>query len=561
MSNTLVETAQKLSFKWEAQRILILDKDDQFRFLARTIFQRHRTNEVLSTSSMAEAVLHLMASPVNACLVGVAENEPAGIEFLRWLRDPKASPCPKVPVAALTDSKNPAFIAKICRFGIEGLLRKPVSQESLTRRISGIILEPKRMVVAPGYLGPDRRDESNGVASFGGPERRRPSEPILAEPPPNPPSAPSGKVVLTKTAVPSPKPPQQPRPQAPPLMAPAVPAPPPVAAPQPVSKPAPPPVAAPAPVPKPAAAPAPRPIAPPQPLAAAVATPSVAPPPPKPAPPPVARPAPAVTALKPVGGGTKLELDEPPAPPRPVATKLDLGDMPAPLPAIKLTPLAPPPTQAPRPAPPSLSPAAVLAVSTVSAAPPAPPKPKANPAKLTFDLAGILDAHRNWVLSRGVEGGRATLSRQNMSGCDLSGAILTQADLTYCRLTGAECSEARLDGADLRYADLAGADLTEAVLGASRLRHVNLEGATLKGANLRGADLSGADLRGADLEGAQLQGATMLDTLIHDTDLSTADGLTQAQINKTRRNVSSKLPPGLRLNLPETEQPAPPSSP
>ncbi|TAN50536.1 MAG: response regulator transcription factor, partial [Rhodospirillales bacterium] len=134
MLNPLPELAQKLSFKWEAQRILILDKDDQFRFLARTIFQRQRTNEVLSTASMAEAVLHLMASPVNACLVGVAENEPGGIEFLRWLRDRKASPCPDVPVAALTESKNPAFIQKVCRFGIEGLLRKPVSQESLTRR-------------------------------------------------------------------------------------------------------------------------------------------------------------------------------------------------------------------------------------------------------------------------------------------------------------------------------------------------------------------------------------------------------------------------------------------
>lgn len=536
MSNPSDQLAQKPSFKWEAQRILILDKDDQFRFMARTMFQRQRTNEVLSTASMAEAVLHLMASPVNACLVGVAENEPAGIEFLRWLRDRKASPCPDVPVTALTESKDPAFIHKICRFGIEGLLRKPVSQEGLTRRVSQMILEPKRMVIAPGYLGPDRRNGESGEA-FSGQDRRRPSEPVFtddrpksivvqtaAKPPP--PKAEAAKPMPNAVAAaPSPPPAPPPRPtapQAPPLTVasrPAAPPPPVPAVAKPVAPPPPPatkPVAPPVPMAVPAQ-PA-RPVAPPPAVAARPATPA----------------APAAPVYKPSASSAKLELGElAPTPTAQAGTKLAMDAAPATLkPTIVVVPSPPAP------------PASVS---------PMPEKPKVKPAKLTFDLNGVLDGHRNWVLSRGTEGGRATLSRQNMTGVDLSGAILTQADLTYCRLTGAECSEAKLDGADLRYAEMAGADLTEAVLGASRLRHVNLAGAKLKGANLRGADLSGADLRGADLEGAQMHGATLLDTLISDSDLSAAEGLTQAQINKTKRNLKTKLPPGLRLNLGEEE--------
>ncbi|MDK9722132.1 MAG: pentapeptide repeat-containing protein [Rhodospirillales bacterium] len=527
MSNPSDQLAQKPSFKWEAQRILILDKDDQFRFMARTMFQRQRTNEVLSTASMAEAVLHLMASPVNACLVGVAENEPAGIEFLRWLRDKKASPCPDVPVTALTESKDPAFIHKICRFGIEGLLRKPVSQEGLTRRVSQMILEPKRMVIAPGYLGPDRRNGENGEA-FSGQDRRRPSEPVFTGDRPKP------AVVLTAA---KPQPPKALPPSPPPLTVASSRPPLTVAS----SRPPPPPVAAkPATPPPTAVQPALPPIAakplppPPVPMAAPAQPASPGTPPAAVAARPATPASPVAPVYKPSANGAKLDLGEPaPTPTAQAGTKLAMDAAPAtPRPAVVAAPSAAAPPQA---APVSVS--------------PSPEKPKAKPAKLTFDLNGVLDGHRNWVLSRGTEGGRAALSRQNMTGVDLSGAILTQADLTYCRLTGAECSEAKLDGADLRYAEMAGADLTEAILGAARLRHVNLAGAKLKGANLRGADLSGADLRDADLEGAQMHGATLLDTLISDTDLSTAEGLTQAQINKAKRSMKTKLPPGLRLNL------------
>lgn len=540
MSNPSAQLAQKPSFKWEAQRILILDKDDQFRFMARTLFQRQRTNEVLSTASMAEAVLHLMAAPVNACLVGVAENEPAGIEFLRWLRDRKASPCPDVPVTALTDSKDPRFIQKVCHFGIEGLLRKPVSQEGLTRRISQMIVEPKRMVIAPGYLGPDRRTVDNG-STYSGADRRRPSEPVFTEDRPKP-------AVVLSTPSPAPKPetvgivPKPSAPQAPPLTMAQRQAPPPVAG----QTPAAPSVAA---VPAPATAqapakpPQPQPPPPPRPAATSPVAPPPPPAPKPPATPPVAaRPAtptqPVTPVYKPQGTGAKLELDAPAPSAAGTGTKLALETAPTtkPVPVAAAVPQQP------------------TAKPTAAAVAPAPEKPKVKPVKLNFDLNAVLDGHRNWVLSRGTEGGRAALSRQNMTGVDLSGAILTQADLTYCRLIGAECSEAKLDGADLRYAEMAGADLTEAVLGASRLRHVNLQGAKLKGANLRGADLSGADLRGADLEGAQMHGATLLDTQINDTDLSSAEGLTQAQINKAKRNLKTKLPPGLRLNLGEEEQ-------
>lgn len=94
---------------------------------------------------------------------------------------------------------------------------------------------------------------------------------------------------------------------------------------------------------------------------------------------------------------------------------------------------------------------------------------------------------------------------------DLSGANLSRANLTLANLSGALLKEANLVMANLRGTDLRHADLTQA----------NLVGARLLGVDLVQADLSGADLR-------------------------TAEDLTQEQINHTRGDKHTRLPPGIK---------------
>ena len=74
-------------------------------------------------------------------------------------------------------------------------------------------------------------------------------------------------------------------------------------------------------------------------------------------------------------------------------------------------------------------------------------------------LKQVLDQHKLWLETNGVQG-------------------------QYANLRGANLEAANLSGADLRYANLTGADL----------RHVNLYYANLTDANLTGADLRYANL-------------------------------------------------------------------
>jgi uncharacterized protein YjbI with pentapeptide repeats len=121
----------------------------------------------------------------------------------------------------------------------------------------------------------------------------------------------------------------------------------------------------------------------------------------------------------------------------------------------------------------------------------------------------------------GVVWRRCLLDNVDLSGRDLTGAILRDTSFARGRFVGAtlagvDASDARFTSADLTNADLTGAtlrsvDLTRAVLAGSVLKGADLRRATLFRADLRGADLTGAHLTGANLSGAQLGGARWLD--------------------------------------------------
>jgi uncharacterized protein YjbI with pentapeptide repeats len=81
---------------------------------------------------------------------------------------------------------------------------------------------------------------------------------------------------------------------------------------------------------------------------------------------------------------------------------------------------------------------------------------------------------------------------------NLSGADLSEADLSGANLFGVDLSEANLSGANLFWADL-----SEANLSGANLFWANLFGANLFGANLFGANLSEANLSEADLSEAK----------------------------------------------------------
>jgi uncharacterized protein YjbI with pentapeptide repeats len=95
---------------------------------------------------------------------------------------------------------------------------------------------------------------------------------------------------------------------------------------------------------------------------------------------------------------------------------------------------------------------------------------------------------RLWTSKPG--GARAVFAWMDLSGLDLTGKNLCDADFSGAVLAGCKLAGARLDHATLFGADLQDCDLT----GAS-MRRADLRGACLRNADLTGADMFEADLR------------------------------------------------------------------
>ena len=152
----------------------------------------------------------------------------------------------------------------------------------------------------------------------------------------------------------------------------------------------------------------------------------------------------------------------------------------------------------------------------------------------------ILEQHKLWLETNGVQGERANLVNANLNGANLGYANLRGANLSSAKFSDADLTHANLIDADFFYANLRCANLRCANLIDANFFCANLQGANLQGANLIDARFADADLTGADLSGADLTGAEL-----HNVDLSGITGLHDiswiipgclVQLNKIRRS-------------------------
>jgi hypothetical protein len=166
-----------------------------------------------------------------------------------------------------------------------------------------------------------------------------------------------------------------------------------------------------------------------------------------------------------------------------------------------------------------------------------------------IDLHGA-DLQSASLGSSNLEG--ANLENANLQWAHLDGADLAGANLKGSNLSGARLNSADLSGAGLNGANLYRAFLNRTVLLGAKLNKTNLGGAQLNGANLQRADLSNANLIGtnlsnANLSYADLHNANLTGTNLIGADLSGVTDLIQAQVDSSRGNQYTRLPPGIAM--------------
>jgi uncharacterized protein YjbI with pentapeptide repeats len=135
-------------------------------------------------------------------------------------------------------------------------------------------------------------------------------------------------------------------------------------------------------------------------------------------------------------------------------------------------------------------------------------------------LSGAPAAHAATVSPDPAAVASINAGKRDCVGCDLRGADLTNQCVKTGNLSNAKFDDAQLVLMCMSYANFSNA-------------------------SFRNADLAGANLAHAKLDGADFSGANLSITSFKGTDLSTAKGLTQAQLNQACSDKDTKLPRGM----------------
>src|ERR1700761_692300 len=163
-----------------------------------------------------------------------------------------------------------------------------------------------------------------------------------------------------------------------------------------------------------------------------------------------------------------------------------------------------------------------------------PPAQRTSFAKLSQrDLAAAIARHEMLYTGR-MGGARAVFAFCDLSGLDLSGHNLADADFT-----GAVLEEANLSGAKLDSTSFYGADLRRANMSGASLRRTDMRGACMRGANFIGADLYEADMREGTI--AQQDGRGDIRFLQHDIGPTALPGAMLNSANLERAKMTGSI--------------------
>ena len=184
----MAQDAKKIAApKWQDLHLLIVSQDDEFRFWARTVFRKFKAADVFSTPTGSEALHILKTSAADVILLDLFREPKLGVRFVQHLR--AVEQFAGIPVILFIQSGDEARVRTACQAGIQNVIRKPVAEGDMVKRVAATIADPRPLVWTDAYVGKERRA---GNPNFKGPDRRvaKPeSSPVKAKTAPAPPAA------------------------------------------------------------------------------------------------------------------------------------------------------------------------------------------------------------------------------------------------------------------------------------------------------------------------------------------------------------------------------------
>ena len=163
-------------------KLLFVDDALPTRILLRETLHGTGLQRVDIVDSAVAAFELIKSDPPDLVFTDWQMPDRSGLDLLRDIRMSPDSPDPLLPVILLTVMDSENYVIRGRNAGATGYLIKPITLGGIIDRITDAVMQPRAFVVAPHYIGPDRRVGRTTVGRDRREEQVIEFEPIIIPP-------------------------------------------------------------------------------------------------------------------------------------------------------------------------------------------------------------------------------------------------------------------------------------------------------------------------------------------------------------------------------------------
>ena len=138
-------------------KLLFVDDALTARVLLRDMLRHSGLQEISIVDGAAVAFEMIRKDPPDLVFTDWQMPDRSGLDLLRDVRASQDSPDPLLPVILLTAMDSEDYVIRGRNAGATAYLIKPFTLGGIIDRITDAVMQPRAFVVAPHYIGPDRR--------------------------------------------------------------------------------------------------------------------------------------------------------------------------------------------------------------------------------------------------------------------------------------------------------------------------------------------------------------------------------------------------------------------
>lgn len=142
--------------------VLVVDQNPQSLDLLKQILNGFGVRAVHACQHVRDAERIFFDQSLELIIVDPMFTDDTGFEFIRFIRREEASPNRCVAVIAALGHQTLGNVRAARDAGASVVVAKPLSPEVLIQRIHWVARENRQFIVAPNYVGPDRRFKNVG---------------------------------------------------------------------------------------------------------------------------------------------------------------------------------------------------------------------------------------------------------------------------------------------------------------------------------------------------------------------------------------------------------------